>query len=176
MKNSTKMFYKKILDIDLLNRINTSLQNCKYTDNSSNVAKRMIAREEYVEHDTIIELKRTIITFFSDYFVFDIGHIRFYKQQFGEIKKHTDASLDNKSNYTLLIYLTDEFDGGELFLHNKETSEDHLVKPEKGYGILFDKNTLHWSPEVYGEKNILMIDLIIYRSLSNDNKYLFIIN
>ena len=95
-------------------------------------------------------------------------YCRFYSHKYGHIKPHVDMNHDNKSNYTLLIYLTDDFEGGELSIKVKRTADDleltepnkfHHVftfKPFKGYGILFRKNLSRWADYVIGNKNLLL--------------------
>lgn len=97
-------------------------------------------------------------------------HCRFYSQRYGGVKRHVDASHDNKSNYTLLIYLTDDFDDGKLSVKLPRSeleiqSEDpdkknkvFTIVPKKGYGVIFHKSLVHWASEVYtGNKNFLLI-------------------
>ncbi len=174
VKRDQQVFYKQILNTYILNELKGELnmkQN-NFRDNDTNLATRKRLIDNCINSDIINEVKETIQTVLKDYFQkLEINDIKFYKQMFGETKKHIDKSLDGKSNYTLLVYLSDEFEGGELILKCKRTIKEikesekdkkHLqfiIKPKQGYGIIFDKNILHWSPEVYGCKEIILVDL-----------------
>ena len=110
----------------------------------------------------------------SDYFP-DLRldpNARFYSHQFGSVKPHKDGNHDGLCNYTLLIYLSDEFEGGKLSIKMKRSMEEmreaepdkkHKVftfNPMMGYGVVFSKDLLHWADELFeGEKNILLIHL-----------------
>ena len=95
---------------------------------------------------------------------------RFYSHKYGAVKPHTDKNHDNMSNYTLLLYLNDDFEG-RLSIKTKRTEAEcihsHIDKlhkvfqitPMRGYAIIFDKNLLHWSSETYTDKNFILIHL-----------------
>jgi hypothetical protein len=84
---------------------------------------------------------------------------------------HKYKSHDGLCNYTLIIYLTDDFDDGALSIKMKRTKEElkidpnmkhkvFTIKPIVGYGVIFNKELLHWASEVYmGSKNICIIHL-----------------
>ena len=75
----------------------------------------------------------------------------------------------------MLIYLSDDFEGGGLELKCKRTQAEinsqveyknkkHIkfsITPKAGYGLAFDKNILHWASEVYGCKKSMLVDLYI---------------
>lgn len=99
----------------------------------------------------IASIKANIIVGLSGYFTdIEIGHIRFYRQEFGSTKKHVDVSIDGKSNYTLLVYLSDDFEGGGLELKHRRTQQEidsepnykdkkhahYVINPREGYGII----------------------------------------
>lgn len=171
-KRDQQILYKQILDNNLLKDLKNCINSKKFKDNTTRLSSRYIMNDD-MDNDILNELKKTIKIVLSNYFIFDIGGIRIYKQEFGEIKPHIDVSSDGKSTYTLLIYMTDNFEGGELHLKCKRTDEEkgseepekhhylYTIKPKAGYGIVFNKNILHWSPEIYGTKEIILIDLII---------------
>lgn len=63
---------------------------------------------------------------------------------------HTDTGLyydedtNEKSRWTLLIYLNDDFVGGEtIFYHTHDWSEYCRIKPEKGKALIFDIDLWH---------------------------------
>ena len=106
-----------------------------------------------------------------------MGDLRFYESEFGGIKPHLDINSSSDCAqkphaYTLLIYLTDEFEGGELFVKCKRTEHDaepqrdpeklhrvYTFEPRVGYGILFSKSYLHWANVGFGCKRILVTDV-----------------
>jgi hypothetical protein len=66
--------------------------------------------------------------------------------------------------------LTDDFDDGKLSIKMKRTEEElqgsdklhkvFTIMPIVGYGVIFNKDLLHWASEVYtGSKNICIIHL-----------------
>lgn len=64
---------------------------------------------------------------------------------------HTDSGsyfnivngIKRISKYTLLIYLTDKFEGGETIFYDNEYNEIQKVIPKKGRGVFFNMNILH---------------------------------
>lgn len=94
---------------------------------------------------------------------------RFYrykpKQQF---KKHNDESFIRNENeasfYTFLIYLNDDFIGGET------TFGDIIIEPKKGSLLIFLHSILHQGNEIKsGVKYVLRTD-IMYR-FENNQQY-----
>jgi Sec-independent protein translocase protein TatA len=99
-----------------------------------------------------------------------------------ECKWHRDAQYTSsplvKSNYTILIYLNDDFKDGETILripleeiiHDGITIKEELIrltkykditiKPTKGMAIIFDQRLLHKGNSVVGTKYILRSDLV----------------
>jgi hypothetical protein len=174
IKRDQQIFYKQILNTYILNELKKELhsEQNNFKNNDTNLATRKKLIDNCINSNILDEIKETIQTVLKNYFQkLEINDIRFYKQTYGETKKHIDKSLDGKSNYTLLVYLSDDFEGGELILKCKRTDEEmeasekdkkHLqftIKPKQGYGIIFDKNIPHWSPEVYGCKELMLVDL-----------------
>ena len=175
---SQQIFYKPLLSSEEV----LDFRNCfvKRFDQISSVSgglatgnrKRL---EIDLQEDVMSDIRERIVTVLRDYFP-DIqlaSTARMYSQDFGGIKPHRDASLDGASSYTLLIYMSDNFDGGKLSLKLKRTDEEKsLLEPSKhhkvftftpkmGYGIIFRKNILHWAEEVLeGDKMIILFDII----------------
>lgn len=80
---------------------------------------------------------------------------------------HTDTGIyynifdKEKSNYTLLIYLNDDFDGGKTIFYDNYFNETVYVKPEKGKALLFDISLWHKGEEVIsGEKYWIGCEII----------------
>lgn len=167
-KRDEQVIYKQILSNYTLNEIISFFEKSEFVDNSTNTANREILVDTFPD-GLFDDIKSEIKVALSDYFLFDIYGIRGYKQNYGEIKIHTDKSYDGLSNHTLLIYINDTFEGSDLHIKTKMTStekgdkkENYFVfkiKPLAGYGIIFNKNMLHWSPEIYGVKYTILIDL-----------------
>ena len=85
---------------------------------------------------------------------------RFYKYQPGQMfKKHRDGSyIRNEweaSYYTVLIYLNEDFTGGET------TLSGHTITPSKGMVLVFLHSVLHEGTEVKeGIKYVLRTDIM----------------
>jgi len=112
----------------------------------------------------------------------------------GDFSFHRDSSFTNsvlvKSNYTLLIYLNDDYIGGRTTIrvpisdekeyeHNgltiKEelnllkTYEDYKIIPKKGKAVIFDQSLLHCGEHVIkGTKYILRTDLLSKGNFNNN--------
>ena len=97
---------------------------------------------------------------------------RFYNHQLGSVKPHVDGNRDGKSNYTLLLYLGSDFEGGRLSIKMRRSNTELLesepnkyhkvftFEPLPGWGVIFHKSLLHWATEVIdGNKNFLLLHL-----------------
>lgn len=79
---------------------------------------------------------------------------------------HTDTGIYfNKkykeySKYTLLIYLNDNFDGGETIFYDDSLKEIKRIKPKKGSAIVFDMDIFHKGNLVTGCKYWIGCELI----------------
>lgn len=175
VKRDEFLLYKSIMDQYTLDNLKTELvsMNNHYSSTFGSLAFRDKLDESYISSELLNDIKKCIMVTLSGYFYYiQINNIRFYKQTYGNTKPHYDSALDGVSNYTLLIYLTDDFEGGELVLKCKMTEEEmnaneykkyiqYTFKPKIGYGILFDKRIFHWANEVYGTKSIMLVDILI---------------
>ena len=65
-----------------------------------------------------------------------------------------DAVAREKSRWTLLVYLNDDFEGGETVFYNGETGvEERRVRPVAGRALIFDIDLWHSGmPVVAGQK------------------------
>jgi len=85
---------------------------------------------------------------------------RFYKYQPGqEFKKHRDQSYiradGEASYYTLMIYLNENYEGGETTFNNL------TIQPKKGLALVFLHNLEHGgSPVKSGSKYVLRTDIM----------------
>lgn len=85
---------------------------------------------------------------------------RFYKYENGQrFKKHIDGSYvrneQEASQFTLLIYLNDDFEGGET------TFETMSVKPSTGMALIFYHGIKHaGEPVAAGVKYVLRTDIM----------------
>lgn len=175
-KEEKQILYKQILPDTECDEINSYLE-------CNDLYKTHIGTSLVTGHRVFIDinLKELPYAFISDRLLATLSNYcdleidpnaRLYSHVYGGIKPHTDKSRDGFSTHTLLIYLTDNFDDGKLSIKTKRSVEEKLeyennkhhkvftFVPKKGYGILFDKNLLHWASEVYtGSKNFLLISL-----------------
>lgn len=120
------------------------------------------------------DITSRLFTVLRDYFPdLQVDHnARFYNHQYGSVKPHIDKCHDGISKYTLLLYLTENFDDGKLSIKMKRTDEEKLedapnkhhkvftFTPLRGCGVIFDKSLLHYAGEIVeGHKNFLLIHL-----------------
>ena len=90
---------------------------------------------------------------------------RFYKYTTGQkFVKHYDGTVfihsRLKSIFTFLIYLNQNFTGGETKLYNEDLNE-FVIKPETGLAVAFLHQTLHESvPIETGTKYVLRTDIM----------------
>lgn len=98
--------------------------------------------------------------------------VRFYRHQFGEVKRHTDGTRDG-SQYSLLLYLSDDFEGGTLSVRVPRDPLDRqsfqpemghqvfsFLHPRPGWAVVFSKNLIHFADCVEtGSKDFLLIHL-----------------
>lgn len=169
---SDLIFYKQILDTSQVKDLLKYLATCRYKFQDTRLASRMKITEGEMEEGALKYVRESILTTLSGYFTdLKINYIRIYRHECGETKRHRDISLDGKSNFTVLIYLTDDFEGGKLTLRTrKDENEIKATDPEKkyfhftlepkvGYGIVFPKHLEHWAAELVGKKEIILVDL-----------------
>ena len=128
---------------------------------------------DYVDVRISSEIRNTIYKLFSNYVL--IRHVaycgRIHHVTFGGISEHSDAKyfndiLQSYSRFTLIIYLSDVYDGGQteirrqkfsLIDDNKEKFERHHITPKKGYGVLFPSELIHCAQPSYGDKYMLIM-------------------
>lgn len=66
-----------------------------------------------------------------------------------QFNMHTDTGLyydrdaREKTQWTLLIYLNDNFEGGDTIFYNEKWEETQRIRPEKGKALLFDIDLWH---------------------------------
>jgi len=127
-------------------------------------------KEVFIKNDDALYLIRTrfIAKFCKEHTTYFLLNntteiLEFYNYQKGDyIKPHSDAPTQIAemvfTNYTLVIYLNDGFEGGETFF----SVEELKVKAEKGGAILFDQSLSHGGSEVlHGEKYILRLGVFV---------------
>lgn len=80
---------------------------------------------------------------------------------------HTDTGLyidynkKEKSRYTLLIYLNDNYEGGQTQFYSDEFQKTAAIQPEKGMALLFDIDLWHQGEEVIsGQKYWIGCEII----------------
>lgn len=162
------ILYKQILSTDLTHELldffakNSS--NLKSMNGSNLFPQRKQLRNIDIDlcDKVINEINITMSNYYNN-FQIDSNNIRIYYSDFGTVKPHKDVTIKDKHNSTLLIYLSDNFDGGNITVKIpiEEISKHYYVTPEprKSYGILFPKECIHYTDELYnGSKYILLLD------------------
>lgn len=166
------IIYKQILSEDEVLELNTYLMDRTHKQQISSLATGSRLYCDIVLDSHIITDRLFIVL--RDYFP-DMKldkNARFYNHQYGAIKPHYDVNHDGVSTHTLLIYLTDDFEGGRLTIKTKRPDEERLlssqpnhyhkvftITPKIGYGVIFKKNNLHWADDCIGNKNFLLIHM-----------------
>lgn len=170
-------FYKSLISDELVDLILTSYRQ---VENSLqyNRASLLFPTRKYFNDLPLYLTERLIqelITICKDdfhTFIPNTSNIRIYQSNYGTVKSHKDVAIDQRDTHTCLIYLTEDFHGGNLFLDMplcKEISDMEeqqysveMITPHIGYGIIFDKNTTHYNNELlFGDKIILLLDIQI---------------
>ena len=78
-------------------------------------------------------------------------------------KNNAGESVFYKSRYSLLIYLNDDYTGGELYFTNGTNKKTvHKIQPKKSTAVLFSQNNLpHYATTITaGTKYILRCDVM----------------
>ena len=123
-KEKNQVIYKQILSDDDIEQLLKKVKSRYIEDNSLQTI--VTGHRQHVELDLSKELrfivdKLEVVLF--DYFS-DIEfyrYARYYVQLYGGIKSHKDRNRDGFSNYTLLIYLTDDFYDGKLSIKTERS-------------------------------------------------------
>jgi hypothetical protein len=177
-KEPNQVIYKQLLTMEETDDLNSLLTNRAANLSQDGALHLCTGFRKFIDIDLndssmsfiTDRLRTTLFDYFSDLEI--CKDARFYSHEFGRTKPHKDGNHDGVSNYTLLLYLTDEFDDGKLSIKMKRSDEEKRlvdsnmhhkvfkIIPRKGYGVIFDKNLMHWADEVYeGCKNFLLIHL-----------------
>ncbi len=160
------ILYKQILSDDLTNELLHFFKSKNIISmNGSNLfpqRKQLRDINEELCNKIISEVNTTLSNYFNS-FEIDNNNIRIYYSDFGIVQPHKDVTIKDKYNNTLLIYLSDDFDGGKITVKVpiEEIKKHYYVTPEprKCYGILFPKDCIHYTDELYtGGKYILLLD------------------
>lgn len=171
-----QVIYKQILSSQEASNINDSLvsRSKGWKDGAQVIANGSRPFLEIDLDKEFPDIKERIKIVLRDYFpdVIVSPDSRFYNHQYGRVKPHTDGNRDGISQYTLLLYLCSEFEGGQLSIKMKRQEEERLSHnphhyhkvfsfvPKLGYAVIFRKSLLHWADEVVdGNKNFLLLHL-----------------
>lgn len=171
--DDAKVLYKEILDVRESTSLNNNLSKLNNWSNGAVIIATGIRKFKDIDlvenYGWIYDRLKVVL---SDYFPdIDINkNCRFYSHTCGSVKPHTDACKDGKSLYTLLLYLDDAFEGGQLSIKVRRSDQEKSITlpnhnhkvfkftPITGYGIIFHKSLVHWADEVIdGNKNFLLI-------------------
>lgn len=168
--DSTALLYKQCLPTDLIADLLTL--SSLFQPQSSRLGSRY--RLDVTDLALTSDIEATLTTCLSSYYVNPRFHgMRMYYQPEGDIKPHVDVPADGVSTHTLLIYLDDAFEGGQLSVKVPRTEKQrarvepdkahHIFtcRPQTGYGILFEKRYLHWADYALCYKVILLVDVEI---------------
>ena len=95
----------------------------------------------------------------SDFHINDtFSYVRYYND--GLVESHYDKYI-NKAQFSILIYLNDEYDYGETYIYNENHTKIITIPKKTGKCIIFDgSKLLHGCNQVKGIKNILIGSLI----------------
>lgn len=84
----------------------------------------------------------------------------------GHFKRHTDGGFDidsdNRSIFTVMAYLTDDFVGGETVIYEPD-GPAHKIMPQTGTLVVFNHDLEHEALPVSGIKLIFRTDIIFRR-------------
>ena len=164
----SNLIYKQILSDDLSNEL-LNYFNIKspqlFSMNGSNLFPQRKQLRDFTSElsDKVInEVNIVLSNYFNNFHIYD-NNMRIYYSDFGEVKPHKDVTIRDNYNHTLLIYLSDNFDGGKITVKVpiEEIKKHYYVTPEprKCYGIIFPKDCIHYTDELYtGGKYILLLD------------------
>jgi len=96
----------------------------------------------------------------SDFYINDsFSYVRYNND--GLIISHYDKYLHNSAQFSILIYLNDEYDDGETYIYNENQTKIITIPKKTGKCIIFDgSKLLHGCNRVKGIKNILIGSLI----------------
>jgi len=125
-----------------------------------------------IPNDLSFEIIKQVSTTISGYY--NINSIRdyigIYSSNFGIILPYKDIPTYPDDNFTILIYLNDDFIGGNLFIKTPRTNEHTIeygeplkkylnttIEPRKCYGIIFQKNNTHYTNELLGPNKIIFL-------------------
>lgn len=95
---------------------------------------------------------------------------RFYRYDRGQkFAMHTDGYFERdngeRSHLTFMVYLNEEFDGGETVFH--DIRPRLRVKPRTGMALVFNHRRLHeGAPVISGRKYVLRTDVMYRRPVS----------
>lgn len=149
---------------------------------------RMLPDE--LSDEIIREVERTCSNYFT-VFAPNRSNIRIYHSTYGQVKPHKDVGIADDRNdeapfqtlqrsvethlmingetytyedsHTILIYLS-QFEGGELTIKvPRAEGKNFYVTPEPraGHAVIFPKNCIHYTEELYGDKVLVILDATI---------------
>jgi hypothetical protein len=96
----------------------------------------------------------------SDFYINNtFSYVRYNND--GLVLSHHDKYVNNNAQFTILIYLNDEYDEGETYIYNENQTKKTTIPKKIGKCIIFDgSKLLHGCNQVKGIKNILIGSLI----------------
>ena len=202
MRGSTKekMFIKKYLNKKLVSICNHILEQYEYIKEKNDVSSDNLLGTVYelpiIDRDLIdyldVELKPHLKNCLEDYFLFTnlVGANDYFLKHYAimhhregfNIPFHYDSEYiyekngdENIRNFSVLMYLNDDFNGGELLFPVQNES----IKPEKGLIVIFPSSFMfpHTTiPSIGNDRIVLRINYLfdkrmIQKSVINSTKY-----
>jgi len=137
---------KKILEKKCLTFINSSVPN----KSSNNYYVRQHIPNDDIEFETIIDkINNYVIKLLKT----DIKLEGLWINKVTNDTNQTDGFHYDASDITFLMYLNDDFTGGEYEYVISKTDEGKIIKPEKYLSIITDKGIKHRvKPVISGER------------------------
>ncbi len=115
----------------------------------------------FINDDDIFNLIKNRLEQIEENYSFDeeFSYVHYINQGF--IRKHTDQYKNNQIQFTMLIYLNDDYKKGRTYFYNDEFSDNKTyIEPETGKAIIFPGNNIyHGSESVDGDKKILLVKI-----------------
>lgn len=149
--------YRQLIDAELADQLQEWIIQNSYDKSMVYGSSKFPARYHIWDFpDNLISALRSQL----EQLQFQVGpYIRGYYSTSGIVLPHKDSAFAYDVTCTCLIYLSDQFVGGRLHL-DPDSSPTVCIEPQKGWGVIFPKSTLHYTDQhTEGDKVILIVDL-----------------
>lgn len=126
--------------------------------------QKVLVEDKFLAASLFEKAREHLVNSIGIYNLLELNELfRFYKYEVGQqFKMHQDVSFERDASecsfYTFMIYLNDEFEGGETVFQN-----GRIIVPKKGDLLIFYHPLPHQgSPIISGTKYVLRTD-VMYR-------------